>query len=194
VTALMPSPIEANPMTKLNDTQLVILNRAAQREDLGVAEIDKRATTKGAIIALLKSRHLKLVPRIADLALWDRNDEGQPLGLAVTPKALKLLGMDEDAPSPADTGNTGGRKARKTKTASVSREKSAPPRAAGTKLESVIKLLRRTKGATLAELMTATGWQVHSVRGVIAGAIKKKLGLAVLSEKSGETRTYRIAA
>jgi hypothetical protein len=188
-------------MPTLNDTQLVILNRAAQRDDLGVVEIDKRAATKEAITALLKSKHLKLVPRMADLALWERNDDGHPLGLAVTPKALKLLGMDEaqtpvaDAQPAPDTGKTSGRKgARKAKTALVSLEKSALARAAGTKLDTIVKLMRRTKGATLAELMAATGWQVHSVRGVIAGAIKKKLGLAVLSEKSGETRTYRIAA
>jgi hypothetical protein len=43
-------------------------------------------------------------------------------------------------------------------------------------------------------MMGATGWQAHSVRGAISGAIKKKLGLAVVSERVGETRTYRIAA
>jgi uncharacterized protein DUF3489 len=60
------------------------------------------------------------------------------------------------------------------------------------KLGKVVTLLRRPKGATLAELMKATGWQAHSVRGAISGAIKKKLKLAVLSEKSGDVRTYRI--
>jgi hypothetical protein len=60
------------------------------------------------------------------------------------------------------------------------------------KLGKVVPLLKRPKGATIAELTKATGWQAHSVRGAISGAIKKKLKLAVLSEKVGEVRTYRI--
>ena len=60
------------------------------------------------------------------------------------------------------------------------------------KLGKVVTMLKRPKGATIAELTKATGWQAHSVRGAISGAIKKKLKLAVLSEKIGEVRTYRI--
>ena len=62
------------------------------------------------------------------------------------------------------------------------------------KLGVVVELLRRDGGARLDELMTATGWQAHSVRGVIAGAIKKKLGLKVASEKSDAGRVYSIKA
>ena len=61
------------------------------------------------------------------------------------------------------------------------------------KLGQVIALLRRDQGATIADLTAVTGWQAHSVRGAIAGAIKKKLGLAVVSEKIQGVRTYRIA-
>lgn len=66
--------------------------------------------------------------------------------------------------------------------------------AAKGKLASVIAMLRRQKGATIAELCKSTGWQAHSVRGVISGTIKKKLGLKVTSEKSDGVRTYRIAS
>lgn len=62
-----------------------------------------------------------------------------------------------------------------------------------TKLSTVITLLRRPKGASINDLMNATGWQAHSVRGAISGAIKKKQGLAVTSEVSGDRRVYRIA-
>jgi hypothetical protein len=62
------------------------------------------------------------------------------------------------------------------------------------KLGKVVGLLKRPKGATVAELMKATGWQAHSVRGAISGAIKRKLKLAVLSEKRGDVRSYRIKA
>ena len=56
-------------------------------------------------------------------------------------------------------------------------------------------MLHRPEGATLADIMTATGWQAHSVRGFISGALTKKMGLAVESLKTSEgTRAYRIKA
>ena len=61
------------------------------------------------------------------------------------------------------------------------------------KLGAVVSLLRRPDGASLADMMTATGWQAHSVRGAMAGALKKKLGLAIRSEKTDAGRVYRIA-
>ena len=64
----------------------------------------------------------------------------------------------------------------------------------GSKKAAVLELLRRKQGATLAEIMTATGWQAHSVRGFISGALVKKMGLTVASTKREDaTRTYRIA-
>jgi hypothetical protein len=52
-----------------------------------------------------------------------------------------------------------------------------------------------TRGASIAELVEATAWQPHSIRGVIAGALKKKLGLAVTAERSEDgERRYRIKA
>jgi hypothetical protein len=61
------------------------------------------------------------------------------------------------------------------------------------KIALITGLLRRPKGASTADLMKATGWQAHSVRGAISGSIKKKLGLEVISEKTGTVRLYRIA-
>jgi hypothetical protein len=61
------------------------------------------------------------------------------------------------------------------------------------KLGAVIGLLRRPDGAQITELMATTGWQAHSVRGAISGAIKKKLGLIVTSDKTEAGRVYRIA-
>jgi hypothetical protein len=56
-------------------------------------------------------------------------------------------------------------------------------------------MLRRPQGASIAEIMEATGWLAHTVRGAIAGALKKKLGLEVSSEKvEGRGRTYKIQA
>ncbi len=63
----------------------------------------------------------------------------------------------------------------------------------GTKTKVCVDLLRRPKGASIEELQAATGWQAHSVRGFLSGAIKKKLGLILSSEKEdGRGRVYRI--
>lgn len=62
------------------------------------------------------------------------------------------------------------------------------------KQAAVIQMLQRPEGATINQICAATGWQAHTVRGTFAGAFKKKLGLAVTSEKSeGGERIYRIA-
>jgi len=62
------------------------------------------------------------------------------------------------------------------------------------KLETLIGLLRQPGGVTIEALTAVTGWQAHSVRGAISGAIKKKQGLTVLSEKTDAGRVYRIPA
>jgi len=65
----------------------------------------------------------------------------------------------------------------------------------GTKQAALIAMLRAPEGATLAEIMTATGWQSHTVRGAMAGALKKKLGLEVTSEKvENRGRVYKLPA
>ena len=67
----------------------------------------------------------------------------------------------------------------------------ADPRA-GSKQAQVIGLLQRPEGATIDEMAAAMGWQRHSVRGLISGALKKKLGLPVVSEKTERGRLYRL--
>jgi len=62
------------------------------------------------------------------------------------------------------------------------------------KIAQVIAMLRAPGGATIEAIGGATGWQSHSVRGAMSGAIKKKLGLAITSEKVDGVRVYRIDA
>ena len=64
----------------------------------------------------------------------------------------------------------------------------------GTKQALVIEMLRRPEGASIAEIVEATGWRSHTARGILAGSLKKKLGLAIDSEKQeARGRVYRLA-
>ena len=72
-------------------------------------------------------------------------------------------------------------------------EAAPPPSAVRGKLGIVVEMLRRPQGAAISERVEATGWQAHSVRGAISGAIKKRLGLTVRSTAAEGGRVYRIA-
>lgn len=63
---------------------------------------------------------------------------------------------------------------------------------ADTKYARIIAMLRSPAGATIAAIMTATDWQQHSVRGFLAGVVRKKLGLNLVSEQTDKGGVYRI--
>jgi hypothetical protein len=86
------------------------------------------------------------------------------------------------------------KRARKSGAASAPVVAPSKGRGKSTKADSVVALLSRAKGATLDEIMTATGWQSHSVRGFISGTLKKKLGRTVTSEKTAKGLIYRLLA
>ena len=69
---------------------------------------------------------------------------------------------------------------------------SKPATGPHTKHARIIAMLRTPAGATIASLITATQWQQHSVRGFLAGVVRKKLGLNLVSEQTDKGRVYRI--
>ena len=92
------------------------------------------------------------------------------------------------------SGTAKAQKRRTRRKGAVSRRNGTKPASAKqTKQQTCLDLLGRREGATVEELEQATGWQKHSVRGFLAGAVKKKLGLTLVSEKlDAEPRRYRV--
>jgi hypothetical protein len=86
------------------------------------------------------------------------------------------------------------KKLTKTTKSRTGRKTAAPPAAPETKQAIVLGLLRRQDGASIPQIIDATGWQPHSVRGFFAGALKKRLGIEVFSEKGEDgVRRYHVA-
>ena len=101
--------------------------------------------------------------------------------------------MTKPKSKPKAAARSTGRKAAKP----ASRKRSAPASSkptAGpdTKNARIIAMLRTPAGAAIAAIVTATNWQQHSVRGFLAGVVRKKLGLNLVSEQTDKGRVYRI--
>ena len=77
---------------------------------------------------------------------------------------------------------------------SLKKPSSNKPSRADSKQALVLAMLHRKQGITIAAVMQATGWQPHSVRGFLTAVVRKRLGLMLVSEKTGEERVYRIVA
>jgi hypothetical protein len=83
----------------------------------------------------------------------------------------------------------------KRRKAKTKQAKQSSVRRRGSKTAKILALLKRSGGASLPQLQKATDWQAHSVRGFLSGAVKKKMGLRVLSAKLADgTRTYRVSS
>ncbi len=192
-------------MPKLTDTQLVILSAAARRKDGAVLpfprslKVNKAATTT-VLKSLLKKGLVAERPAAANEAHWRATRDGGRTALAIADAGLQAIGVKVDRKTSKQSPSTKARPKQRSRRAerkpSGSKPKSRTSPAAvrpGTKQALLIDLLKRKKGATIEEIVEAIGWQAHSVRGAISGALKKKLGLMVTSgpvEKRG--RVYRI--
>jgi Protein of unknown function (DUF3489) len=180
-------------MTKLSDTQAVILSAAAQREDGAVLPLPETLKIRGgAVDRVLGSLRAK---GLIEHRGSRRGDNPPPL--RITRAGLAAIGIEpEDAGDIgrgategarlADAANLEGR-ARSGAPADTQPDAAATrtPRA-GTKQALMIALLKRPEGATVEQIAAATGWQHHTIRGAISGALKKKLGLAVETTRNRE--------
>jgi predicted ArsR family transcriptional regulator len=199
-------------MSKLTDAQLVILANAAKRTDGAILPISKRlkldqAASIRLLGGLLKKKLVVEAAAENRIPAWRQDKEGRPISLSITESGLQAINIEArddgsrttDHAAQARPGRTKRQKAKKqTKERSAGKKKprsaESPQPRTNTKQATVTKMLQRSGGATLDELAEATGWQPHSVRGVMSGTLKKKLKLKITNEKvEGRGRVYRIA-
>jgi hypothetical protein len=171
--AELSAPPESHNMSKnLSDTQRVILASAAAHQSGRVLPTPSSlAKNPGAIALSLKATLaaglLSEVPAGYGDTPYGTAADGLPTTLIVSPAGLAAIGITPDFSPHAVT------------EAPVIERKSAR---AGSKLDLLCRLLRAPGGATISELALETGWQRHSVRGALSGALKRKLALVITSE------------
>lgn len=163
---------------KLNDTQLILLTTASQRENGSLIPLpdtlaDAADRANKMITALIKKVLAEEGPVAEPTFAW-REENGKWIGVRITDAGRSAIGVNEPtldgapAPTPA---------------------KAAPK---VTKTSLVIDMLRRTEGATLYELVTVTGWLPHTVRAALTGVRKK--GHDIAKGKRDEVTCYTLAA
>lgn len=192
-------------MTKLSDTQAIILSAAAQRDDSNVLPLpgSLRGGAATKVVGALLKRGLITESTTdsrtkVDAALnriWRNDGDGNAILLHITDAGLAAIGIEPEGGDNAPTGADEAPSAEAPKDAPAEAEpapKARTPRT-GTKQAKLIEMLRAEGGATIDEIVAETGWQAHTVRGAFAGALKKKLGLEVTSEKvDGRGRVYSL--
>ena len=205
---------------KLSDTQLLILSSASQRTDhaaLLPANL-KGSAAKKVVDRLLNEKLLQELRAKDDMPVWRRGDDDRPYSLRITKAGLRAIEVEEVAEAPdnntaadpnevaapdvstqAKSSERPGRAkrlgAKKTAAVSAKATKASSDQVnPDSKQDRIVALLQRPEGATLDVLVKEMQWQKHSVRGFLAGTVRKKLKLPLLSEKIDGVRTYRIGA
>ena len=176
-------------MTKLTETQTIILSAGAKRPDNIALPLPKGLAGAAAKMAVTKmTEHGWLQEVDANLRknepLWRETGDGHGTTLVVTDAGLLAIGIGpiKAMGMAVPRGNAQAEPVAKLPT----------PRA-GTKLALLITMLQAPDGATMEEIIVATRWLAHSARGAMSGALGKKLGLAVTSAREeGRGRVYRL--
>jgi hypothetical protein len=177
--------------TRLTDGQLVLLTAAARREDrLVTLREGARAAAKRTVGVLLRRGLIEEAPVVAGESCWRRDEDGRPVGAMITQAGLAALGIVAVAAMKV------AQEHRNVK-ADAPSERVAADRAQdfkcrpGTKRALITDLLRRSQGASLDELIGATGWLPHTTRAALTGLRQKGFVLTKLQRIDGKA-IYRI--
>ena len=167
-------------MPKLNDLQCIALSAASQRDDASLYPLPDTIAGAGArlekgLVALINAGFAE-ERQIWDMSIAHRSDEDIAFGLFITDSGLAAIGAGPSATSDGP--------------APIAASPAAP--AASSKAATVIALLQRPEGATLANLIDATGWLPHTTRAALTGLRHK--GHVIDKSKAGGVTTYSIAA
>ncbi len=186
-------------MPKLTDTQLVILKAAVSRENQAVLPLPKslkvnKGTAASVLKMLLTKRLIEERPTASRAEAWRQDDAGLRYALTITDAGLAALegGLTAATEKCSGTRTPRSRQPKEPVLGSKPGANSPVGKRPGGKLENILTLLKRPKGAPLVELEKATGWQPHSVRAALTGL--RKRDIAILREKQDGVTRYRIAA
>src|SRR4051794_17742791 len=185
-------------MAKLTDTQLIVLSKAAARDD-GLATIpeglNKAAASKvGA--SLVTRKLMREVQSKPDMPVWREDEEERGTSLIITREGREAIGIedndnDNDSSKDATTVKEGRRRAGQ-QPSSRHRSTTVDEPRSGSKQAHIVKMLSRKVGATLEALVDAAGWLPHTTRAALTGL--RKRGYTVLLERQdGKPSLYRIA-
>lgn len=186
-------------MHKLTDTQSIILTRAASRP--GNLALPLPNGLSGAAAQMVVGKMITrgwLEEVDANLRrgepLWRETGDGHGTTLIVTEAGLEAIGIEPVVASAVTNIRKAGPGA---KAAAFTANETASPKLVsirqGTKQALLIEMLQRPEGASIAEIVEATSWQSHTARGTISGALKKKLGLPITTEKhAGRGTVYKL--
>jgi hypothetical protein len=217
----METPMTANitasstQAAALTDTAIIILSAAARRNDRLLFPLPKSITStpkviKKTIESLIAKSLVEERPAGMQDIVWRENEQEQKFSLSITDQGIAalegpqaeekpLVEAKESAEEKPKLASLVAKRGSKSKKPPISKKTSkgmAPHKVKArkaSKSDQVLTLLSRGNGATLAEIMTATGWQAHSVRGFLSGTVKKRIGLELLSEREeGKDRRYRV--
>lgn len=173
-------------MPKLNDTQAVLLATAAQRDDRHLLPFAAALGTpndrvRKAIAALIKHGLIKEQVTTTAEQVW-RNEDDQRLGLVISSAGLQAIGVE----------HAGLEASCEQPVVQQSDVAPNPPAERQTKSKLVLSMLSRNEGATLAEMVEATGWLPHTTRAALTGLRRK--GHSVAKGKRGDMTCYSIAS
>jgi len=184
-------------MARFSDTQLIVLSKAAGRDD-GLASVpdglNKAAASKVAA-SLVSRKLMREIRSKPDMPVWHEDEEGAGMSLVITRAGRDAIGIgdgESDSSGEAATAKNGSPEEYEQPRRRVKSTVLDEPRS-GSKQARIIKMLTRKSGATLDALVDAMGWLPHTTRAALTG-LRKRGYCVVLERQDGKPSIYRLAS